>query len=76
MRTVILIALMALAATPTNAETCQTRPKPGTTYVKNTSANAHARPQQHRLGHLVPATRWSPSIWVGTDWQDGPCPRD
>lgn len=76
MRTALaaLAAALILAATPALAETCQARQKPSAT-IKNTARHNPAT-QQHRLGHLVPATRWSPSIWVGTGWEDGSCPQD
>lgn len=74
MKLLLALTLIALTATatPAAAETCQARPKPNTT-IKNTARHNPAT-QQHRLGHLVPATRWSPSIWVGGDWVDGACP--
>ncbi len=29
---------------------------------------------EYRIGVQVPATRWTPSFWLGTNWKDGTCP--
>jgi hypothetical protein len=74
----IIIAVLALATAPALATDCQERPTPTTqTHVKNAKLEQPHRPTakpQHRNGHLIPATRWTPSVWVGTDWQPGACP--
>lgn len=29
---------------------------------------------EYRIGVVIPATRWTPAVWVGTNWKDGTCP--
>jgi hypothetical protein len=78
LKTLIIIAVLALATAPALATDCQERPTPTTqTHVKNAKLEQPHRPTakpQHRNGHLIPATRWTPSVWVGTGWQAGACP--
>jgi len=77
---VIFIAMLVITTPASAAGPCHERPTPTTTHtIKNAKLEQPHRPSarpkpQHRIGTLIAATRWTPSIWVGTDWQDGACP--
>ena len=75
---IIIAALTATLVTPAAATDCQERPTPThATHVKNAKLEQPHHPAakpQHRNGQLIPATRWTPSVWVGTSWQTGACP--